>query len=62
MTKSKVAKAPRKVLDLYFRTRCEHCGWVGSSEFCAIDYNFAGDESPICPKCEKYFICEPIEE
>jgi protein gp37 len=34
----------------WYMTKCQHCGWVGSSEFCGTDS--VGDDSDVyCPAC-----------
>lgn len=45
----------------YFRTRCEHCGWEGSSEDCKEHPTGMGDADVSCPNCGKAFLCDHIE-
>lgn len=41
----------------FFWTRCEHCGWQGSSEVCGEISN--GDDADVtCPSCHKVFIAD----
>jgi protein gp37 len=36
----------------FYMTRCEHCGWTGSSELCGED-SFGDDSDVYCPSCHK---------
>ena len=36
----------------YYMTKCEYCGWVGTSELCGTGDCFASDDV-ICPECKK---------
>ena len=41
----------------YFMTKCEHCGWLGSSEL--VDLCSYGDDADcVCPACHKIFMCD----
>ena len=41
----------------YFMTKCEHCGWLGSSEL--VHLNSYGDDADcVCPGCHKIFMCD----
>ena len=38
--------------DHFYMTKCEHCGWTGSSELCGADTG--GDDSDVyCPACHR---------
>jgi protein gp37 len=43
----------------FFKTRCEHCGWVGSSELCGID-SFGDDSDVFCPACAKSICADDL--
>lgn len=43
----------------FFMTRCEHCGWVGSSELCGID-SFGDDSDVFCPACAKSICADDL--
>jgi hypothetical protein len=45
----------------FFLTRCEHCGWSGSSECCPLSHNF-DDADVVCPKCGRIFLCDEVDE
>jgi protein gp37 len=36
----------------FYMTRCEHCGWVGSSELCGVD-SFGDDSDVYCAACNR---------
>jgi hypothetical protein len=36
----------------YYLTKCPHCGWVGSSEQCGVDYG-CDDTDVYCPVCQE---------
>jgi protein gp37 len=36
----------------FFMTRCENCGWVGSSEMCGTD-SYGDDSDVYCPACRE---------
>lgn len=42
-----------KVRKPFYATRCEHCGWYGSSED-LVEHRNHDDADMSCPKCEKY--------
>lgn len=42
----------------YFMTKCEHCGWFGSSELC---HECGDDADVVCPSCNKIFICDEVD-
>lgn len=44
----------------YFKTRCEHCGWEGSSEECKEHPTGMGDADVSCPNCDKVFLCDEV--
>lgn len=37
---------------LFYMTKCEHCGWVGSSELCGTD-SWGDDSDVYCPSCHR---------
>lgn len=43
----------------FFMTRCEHCGWVGSSELCGAD-SFGDDSDVFCPACAKSICADEL--
>ncbi|SFV31233.1 protein gp37 [Devosia crocina] len=45
----------------FFMTRCEHCGWCGSSELVGTDSGF-DDSDCYCPSCHRAFLCDEIHE
>jgi len=45
----------------YFMTKCEHCGWVGSSEFVNLARGW-DDADCVCPSCERSFLCDEIPQ
>ncbi|MFC2248524.1 hypothetical protein ACETRX_02750 [Labrys portucalensis] len=53
--------APIPVRDRYYLTRCEHCGWRGSSEQCPV-YRGWDDADVGCPACHQSFLCDEIGE
>ena len=50
-----------KVRHHYFLTRCDHCGWEGSSEECG-EINYGDDADVTCPKCLRIFIADEIDQ
>ena len=47
----------------YFLTRCEHCGWTGSSEDATVQpIADTGDSDVLCPSCERRFECDEVTE
>ncbi len=40
-----------------FWTKCEHCGWVGSSKD-VIVHRYHDDADTACPACRQFFMCE----
>lgn len=44
----------------FFMTRCEHCGWLGSSQLCGTASN-GDDADVVCPNCERIFLADEIE-
>jgi hypothetical protein len=44
----------------YFLTKCERCGWFGTSEDCPLSHNM-GDADVVCPSCNRIFLCDEIE-
>ncbi|WP_157234958.1 DUF5131 family protein [Methylosinus sp. LW4] len=36
----------------FYMTKCEYCGWVGSSELCGSD-SFGDDSDVFCPSCHR---------
>lgn len=55
------APAPIPVRKPYFATRCEHCGWSGSSEQCGL-IRYDDDADATCPACERIFLCDEVAE
>lgn len=43
----------------YFMTRCELCGWFGSSELCDLSHNW-DDADVVCPNCKEIFLCDEV--
>lgn len=43
----------------FFMTRCEHCGWCGSTELVGLDRGW-DDADCICPACRQSFLCDEI--
>jgi protein gp37 len=43
----------------FFLTRCEHCGWTGSSELCDVD-RFHDDADVVCPACHTVMLADEI--
>jgi hypothetical protein len=41
----------------FFMTKCEHCGWAGSSELVHLDQGW-DDADCICPNCNRSFLCD----
>ncbi|TDX64033.1 protein gp37 [Methylosinus sp. sav-2] len=37
---------------LFYMTKCEHCGWVGSGELCGTD-SWGDDSDIFCPSCHQ---------
>ncbi|HTV68072.1 MAG TPA: phage Gp37/Gp68 family protein [Rhizobiaceae bacterium] len=44
----------------YFMTRCEHCGWFGSSELCQLA-QYHDDADVLCPSCKEIFLCDEVD-
>lgn len=44
----------------YFMTKCEHCGWIGSSELCGTD-SWGDDSDVYCANCHQSFLCHEIQ-
>lgn len=53
--------APIATRHPYFPTRCELCGWFGSSEQVHLSRNW-DDADCVCPSCEQIFLCEEVEQ
>lgn len=48
----RVGDAVYRVRAGYYLASCDHCGWIGSSEFCGVDWG--GDDSDVyCPTCHR---------
>lgn len=45
----------------FFQTRCEHCGWVGSSELCG-EINYGDDVDVTCPECQEHGVFDELPE
>lgn len=60
MTTSK-GPAAIPVRGRYFATRCEHCGWSGSSEQAGL-IRYDDDADTTCPACERIFLCDEVEQ
>jgi len=43
----------------YFMTKCDHCGWLGSSEL-AHEISYGDDADVACPQCNRIFICDDL--
>jgi protein gp37 len=43
----------------FYMTRCEYCGWVGSSELCGAD-SFGDDSDVFCPSCRRSIVGEDL--
>lgn len=41
------------IAPLWYMTRCEHCGWTGSSELC-IEHRYHDDADAACPECKRF--------
>ena len=50
--------APR---DRYYMTRCEHCGWTGSSECCDLDRGW-DDADVVCPACHRTIMADEYDD
>jgi len=35
----------------WYPSKCETCGWIGSSEECGFDDDDSGDSNVYCPRC-----------
>jgi len=44
----------------YFMTKCEHCGWFGSSELCH-EISYGDDADVSCPSCTRIFLCDEVD-
>lgn len=55
-----IGPAPIPVTDRYFYTRCEHCGWHGSSEQCGV-VNYGDDADVTCPACQEIFLADEVD-
>lgn len=44
----------------YFLTKCEHCGWFGSSELCD-EVSYGDDADAACPSCKEIFMCDEVQ-
>jgi hypothetical protein len=51
--------APIPAVNPYFLTRCEHCGWEGSSGQCSLARNW-DDADVVCPSCDRIFLCDEV--
>jgi predicted RNA-binding Zn-ribbon protein involved in translation (DUF1610 family) len=51
---------PIAVRKPYFYTRCEHCGWAGSSEQVGL-CRYWDDADCVCPSCGEIFLCEEVK-
>ncbi len=43
----------------YFLTKCERCGWFGSSELCG-EMSYGDDADVVCPSCNEIFNCDEV--
>ena len=41
----------------YFMTKCDRCGWFGSSELAHV-VSYGDDADVACPQCHEIFICD----
>jgi hypothetical protein len=57
-----VARGPKPIPAVapYFYTRCELCGWHGSSEQCEESRNW-DDADVVCPACKRIFLSYEVE-
>lgn len=55
-----IEPAPIPVTGRYFYTRCEHCGWHGSTEQCGV-VNYGDDADVTCPACREIFLADEFE-
>jgi protein gp37 len=44
----------------FFLTKCEHCGWFGSSELCH-EVSYGDDADVSCPSCRQIFMCDEVD-
>ena len=44
----------------YFLTKCERCGWLGSSELCDV-VSYGDDADAACPSCKEIFMCDEVQ-
>ncbi|WP_319517274.1 phage Gp37/Gp68 family protein [uncultured Martelella sp.] len=44
---------------MYFMTRCEYCGWTGSSELCGVD-SFGDDSDVYCAHCQRSIMADEL--
>ena len=44
----------------YFMTKCEHCGWVGSSELCGVENSFGDDSDVYCAECHRSICAQDL--
>jgi NAD-dependent SIR2 family protein deacetylase len=48
---------PIPVTGRYFYTRCDRCGWHGSSEQCG-EMRYCDDADVVCPACHEIMIAD----
>lgn len=53
MSQDKRVDLVLSVTGRYYAAKCNHCGWVGSSEFC-IENRLADDFEVLCPVCHRH--------
>jgi hypothetical protein len=58
MTRQK-GPPPIAVREPYYLTRCELCGWQGSSEQVHLAHN-DDDADCVCPACDRIFLCDEV--
>ena len=45
----------------FYMTKCEHCGWAGSSELCGVD-SWGDDSDVYCPNCQRSILADELEK
>lgn len=58
-TTPRTGPAPIPVRGRFFPTRCEHCGWHGSSEQVHLA-RYWDDADCVCPACDRIFLCDEV--